>query len=181
MLILTPVLSEISLKLISFSNSINIYQHIISDTFNITVNSDTLSVQAGYFYQWFNDGAIVPFAKNFFYVPTETGNYYVLITDTNSCNYSSDTVYLFVNEVAENSYQKINIFPNPNDGNFTISNNSSKQIYVRIYNNIGKLIIERQSSEKYNFFNLSNFSEGVYFIEIIGEEINKYEKIIIHP
>ena len=62
----------------------------------------------------------------------------------------------------------IKIFPNPNNGSFTIENISDVKT-VRIFNGIGKCVYETETSFD-NSINLSGFDKGIYFIQITTSE-----------
>lgn len=81
----------------------------------------------------------------------------------------------------------INIFPNPNNGFFSIeisSNNNNPNSYIQIIDNKGRIIIDQKIEIKKgkNFFNFSNINlkSGIYTINIISD-VNSYykQKIVV--
>ncbi len=80
---------------------------------------------------------------------------------------------------------KLNIFPNPNTGvfNLEISSLNAENLDITIYNNIGVLVYESRNLEiKGNYsskIDLSDFSSGLYFINLSKDGDNYSEKIII--
>ena len=84
--------------------------------------------------------------------------------------------------IAENSFQQnINLFPNPASEsiNLHLSTEQSFNGTVNIFNSIGTLvkteIIEFTSGENNYQIDLRNFNQGLYFIELIGD--NKKQNI----
>jgi hypothetical protein len=80
---------------------------------------------------------------------------------------------------------KLNIFPNPNTGifNLEISSLEAENLDITIYNNIGVVVYESRNIEmKGNYsskIDLSDFSSGLYFINLTKDGSNYTEKIII--
>jgi hypothetical protein len=112
--------------------------------------------------------------------------------------YSSDNSFGFMNTpaffsidnfttgqgvgIAENSFsQNINLFPNPANESTTIHLNSEKAFNasVNIYNSIGSLVrsevIEIKQGENNYPINISNLNNGLYFVELYGD--NKKQNI----
>jgi hypothetical protein len=105
------------------------------------------------------------------FTPTVTDTYTVTGTDANGCmNMSSISVTVSactgINNVTENIAQFV-VYPNPNNGDFTISlTGSGKNPSVEIYNTIGKLVYKDVLTTEKNNFN-TNLAAGIYFINVI--------------
>ncbi len=132
----------------------------------------------GYTYLWDDPATqITSVATGLF-----SGLYTVIVTDTNGCSISDTvTVHLFVsiNDISSNTF--IKIYPNPNHGDFTIEIDGiiTDDIMVDIFNVNGQKIYTNKINTPINSINLENEAEGVYFIRISNNEINKVEKIIV--
>lgn len=76
----------------------------------------------------------------------------------------------------------VSIFPNPNNGIFTLNfNNYIKSCEVSIYDVLGKMISHRIVNEGNKFFiDISNCDKGVYLVKVSNETINKTTKIVIN-
>ena len=76
----------------------------------------------------------------------------------------------------------IKIYPNPSIGIFNVEFNRSfeNNLNIRIVNSFGKLVVSEvlKKGEKIKEFNLSEFSKGVYIIEM-ESEIGLYKKKVI--
>ena len=75
------------------------------------------------------------------------------------------------------------IYPNPSNGNVTVSTDSklSKAINLNVYNNSGQVVYTETVKDLYvnsHTVNLSVLPAGVYYINIISPEINKTVKLI---
>ena len=92
---------------------------------NITVAEDNgvLSVTSGGDeFQWIdcdNGNAVISGATSSSYTATEAGNYAVIVT-YNGCTNTSECVYTTGTAVDNSTAGKLNLFPNPNSGRFTI-------------------------------------------------------------
>lgn len=75
--------------------------------------------------------------------------------------------------------QNLSIFPNPNNGTFSISN-LEKEGFIEIYDILGKKVHE-QSINNNQVVNIQTVSKGIYFAKIkSGDNIYKTEKIIVN-
>lgn len=105
------------------------------------------------------------------FTPTVTDTYTVTGTDVNGCENTTSIMVTVsactgINNVSANIAQFV-VYPNPNNGDFTISlTGSEKNPSVEIYNTIGKLVYKDVLTAEKN--NLStNLAAGIYFINVI--------------
>lgn len=127
-------------------------------------------------YQWADYEFTFPQGTKFIaiqYNPDETdwsGEYLyidelLIINDENLTNSN--------NHFAES---EILIYPNPNNGIFSIYANNN--FYYEIYDATGKLVLTNNSTENISQVNISGFSNGIYLIKIIdGNKILNYRII----
>jgi hypothetical protein len=113
---------------------------------SIIVESDTLSSYGATEYQWYFDGNIIPGATGAVYIAQQTGDYAVLVTDTNGCGNLSQSVPITIagiNEVAENNW--LNIYPDPfNETLYIKMENTGTAIErLEIYDVLGRLTINK--------------------------------------
>ncbi|MGQ0827810.1 MAG: T9SS type A sorting domain-containing protein [Bacteroidota bacterium] len=83
--------------------------------------------------------------------------------------------------VSENKEVSLNVFPNPSSNQLTIdlSNVSESQVKVDVTDIQGKLMYsEIQNTGKSFHMNISNFENGIYFINISGENTSMNQKFI---
>lgn len=98
-----------------------------------------------------------------------TGNHAVVYqyTDGNNCS-NTDTSFIQVNAclgIEEGSNDPIILFPNPNDGNFTVAVPGTESCLIKIYDFTGKLVMTDQLLVGNNHVNL-NARCGMYFVHI---------------
>jgi len=83
--------------------------------------------------------------------------------------------------ITENINNQINAFPNPTNGIVTIITEDKNIEEIAVFNSLGKRILDKTNiSEKNTNIDISEFKDGVYFIEIkLKDSLNKlYTKVI---
>ena len=75
--------------------------------------------------------------------------------------------------------QNISIYPNPSNGNFTITNASEKSVSIEIMDLVGKLVFTTQSAEKFIKLDLADVNKGIYFVRITDPSGNKVVKKLV--
>ncbi len=155
---------------------------------NICINH-VITLYPGSFvsYEWFDGSTEPEFVFNAASYGIGITDVSVIVTDENGCE-AEATVSVNVEECAgieELDNLNIGIYPNPNNGIFTLKLNSSKinKINYRIVNSIGNVLFKVKdiqiNGEYENTIDLSDYSEGIYFLIIENKKgiINK--KIVI--
>ena len=80
------------------------------------------------------------------------------------------------------SEAQFSVYPNPSNGNITVEiprNNSNADNQISIYNSLGSLVWQKNTSEVLVNIDLQSFSKGIYFVKIFNSERNYSEKIVI--
>ncbi len=76
----------------------------------------------------------------------------------------------------------VSIFPNPSSGEFTISKFQllNAPWHVQLFDNLGKLIFQKQNIHENELnVNLTDFSEGLYFVKAIVGNKSSAKKVLI--
>lgn len=76
------------------------------------------------------------------------------------------------------SNERIYIYPNPNNGNFTIETYSETKQSIQLYDVNGRLVLSQSLLGKTNI-DASNLNEGVYSLSIIDNEGTTNKKLVI--
>ncbi len=73
----------------------------------------------------------------------------------------------------------LTIFPNPNNGSFTISFSDGKVKDIYVYNVLGEIIfMKKETKEQTINISVSDFPKGIYFVKITNELGTKVEKVV---
>ena len=114
--------------------------------------------------------------------PTVTTNYTVTGTDVNGCSNSvvltqSVSLCTGINSQIVTPNSQIVLYPNPSNGVFTISA-IEQNTSIGIYNAIGELVKSIQSTDSNTTIDLSNYSNGIYFIKVKNNKGEAIQKLI---
>lgn len=148
----------------------------------VNQNGITLTAaQSGASYQWIdcdNGNTPIPGATQQSFTPTVNGRYAVEIT-LNGCTITSlcITVNTVGIEVSVADYS-LNIYPNPNNGLFTIECNKSAE--VEILDALGRTILKTKIINQREVIDLSFVSSGIYYIKSNVEGHQQLSKIVIN-
>jgi len=131
-------------------------------------------------YQWYQNGNLLGGATSQQLTLTSNGNYSVKIDSTNGCNNTSDPFAALAVGIAEVLKSNgIQVYPNPNNGVFTINfNGLTGEKQISIYDLQGKLLNSYSTSE--NKFDIScAFAKGIYFLHCETSEGMVNKKIVV--
>ncbi|MFI5171101.1 MAG: T9SS type A sorting domain-containing protein, partial [Chitinophagales bacterium] len=154
----------------------------------------TEAAVAGSTYQWYKGASAIAGATSTNYIATTAGNYKCRVTKTASgCFKNSNTITVTVpckNSADPDFHQDditLEIYPNPNDGTFTINalwplcalcdNNTS---IIEIYNSLGQIIYSQNIHSSNGNINetisIDNLSSGIYFVRICSASLGNNGK-----
>lgn len=88
----------------------------------------------------------------------------IVLTDNHNCFYSAAGIE---NNVAADM---VSIYPNPNNGVFTVSISLQvKNASVEVFNSLGSLVYKQEIINQENSIELSNEASGLYFVKVMSE------------
>ncbi len=146
---------------------------IITDTLNWVKISGSFVADSSYKYvcfgNFFTDSATKPL-----FLDTAAADAYYYIDDI---TVSTDSL-MADKEILKNS--SVDIFPNPTMNIINIVNNSTDVFNLTVYSVLGKQIFKESINERETSIDLTNYSKGIYFLQIdekggmIQKKIVKY-------
>ncbi len=150
----------------------------------VTQNGDTLISSAATSYQWYLNGNIIPGATGQSFLPNQSGNYTVVITDANGCSNTS-TPYAYIHMDIGTSVGGAlftAVYPNPigESGTMLIhAENFTGQAFVSIFDLTGRLVRTSQvpvtNGEGKLSINHEEYAVGMYVYSVYlqnGESLN---------
>ena len=133
---------------------------------SITANNDDAT------YQWIDcsDNSVIPGETNQSFTATQDGEYAVVVSSTlNSCVDTSECISIIDASLEDSNLgDNLKLYPNPNNGNFTIK--SSKPLTIEIYNSLGSEIFSERITPGTNQLKVDNIESGIYMLHAIDQE-----------
>lgn len=112
------------------------------------------------------------------YIAPTIGKYAVIVTE-GVCTDTSSCIYVSVLSTDENTLITPELFPNPNNGLFTIRSQHLIGARLEILNNSGQIIHSEILNANSNLIELNSVAPGIYFARITGDAVIRNQKIII--
>jgi hypothetical protein len=90
------------------------------------------------------------------------------------------------NNEVHNNLQEFNLFPNPAHKNafITFDNNIKSDLKIRMLDQIGMEVMKKEIKNNFNFppieFDLFNYAQGLYYIEISSKDFFGVKKLLIY-
>lgn len=153
---------------------------------NIYAHSNILETDEANFYQWYFEGEPIEGGNKRKLTIDKTGNYQVEIRNEFGCANRSDVLEVTTNVEDSRNDNRVNIFPNPNDGEFVISGSNLNVIRseISISDVLGSKIIEKQidltDGRFKQIFDLTGYAPGIYFVKIQIGEISLIKEIFVY-
>lgn len=130
-----------------------------------------------------NSGGTGSFSANLTNLTSGTTYHYrAYATNSIGTAYGADSTFITTTVgIKENEANKIGIYPNPNNGKFTVNVEKFNNGELRIYTMLGSLILLQEINKANYEFDLSGYGKGIYFIQYTTSKSSKSwtEKLII--
>ena len=140
----------------------------------ITLIGNQLQSSSIFGNQWYYNNVILNGDTNQVLNPPQDGNYTVIVTDSNGCTNTSGPYNFFSTAIgAMTDFIGIHIYPNPNNGNFTLTfNQLPKASAFQIVDVFGQVVYETNISSKESTYTISNsyLNGGIYFWQILSNK-----------
>ena len=143
-----------------------------------TINSSVLKGNT-----WYYQNMLLPNETNY-YIDIENygvGIYFSIVVDSNGCVSDTSEILDCVWEgINSNSYQKINIYPNPNNGEFNVELNAIEKgnYEIEISNYIGQIVEKNSFNSSVSNSIKTQLKQGIYNV-VLKNEKHLYSGIII--
>jgi hypothetical protein len=168
----------------------------VSPNFAVTVNpippapvvtniGTTLYSSAPTGNQWYFEGTLIVGATAQTYVATQDGYYWSIVTINGCSSDASNHLQIITTGIDSHSSSGINVYPNPNEGVFTLMITSPKEekYNIRVFNNIGVPIFEMKNLDVVGTtsqtIDLSSATSGIYTIVIWNSNYSSVKKVVV--
>ena len=88
--------------------------------------------------------------------------------------------------ITHNNSFEIEVYPNPTDGLVNISFDKiiEQDVNIRLVDAFGKEVYRKQFNVGFETsvidFDISNYTKGVYFLQLVSDNIVRTERIVLH-
>jgi hypothetical protein len=153
----------------------------IPEPAEIYSNADSLKSTVLEGNQWYKNFGPIYSANQDFYIPTENGAYYTIITMNGCSSEPSNIININVTDIeTTESNNIVKIFPNPSDGQFNVELQNFQNLNFRILSSTGQIIMDNKKIDDVMFeINLTNERSGIYFLNIYGDNISFVKRLIL--
>lgn len=95
--------------------------------------------------------------------------------------FGGDCIDLIPTDVAEYNTptNRLQVFPNPSTGQFTVQLDGTEEFEVQVYNNMGQLLFAKTARADKLSINLSNYKDGLYVLKVITNNQILTRKILL--
>jgi hypothetical protein len=147
--------------------------NVLNDSLNWTQISGTYTAVGGE--QYITIGSFIPDAQ--LTIINRGGTYPFTSYAIDDVWVIPDSLMMGTNN-AENKLS-INVFPDPASDFLNVTMNNSKQSELTIYNSLGEIMVNEKIVAGKNEIDISNFAEGIYFVNVHDGEKTWNKKIIV--
>jgi hypothetical protein len=162
---------SISVQVTSINSQIIPINNYALQATDTTVNS----------YQWIDCDSMqaIPGATNREYVLSRNGNFAVVLSKS-SCQDTSVCYSVIAVSVIKKSFgEELQLFPNPNQGQFTLRMPQDEQVDIRVLNLQGQVVMQQKAMHQEQLEVSLDGPSGIYFLEIQNESGERVLKKLI--
>lgn len=155
-------------------NMINLTVNVATDT---AIAADTSAIS----YQWIdcdNGDTAITGATQYWFKPSVSGNYAVIINNGN-CSDTSSCVSIATTGISQNDIVNFSVYPNPNNGEFTVKLNNNNLMNIEVVNTVGQVVYRSTINNSLANINLQSVAKGSYIIRVFNDNVSSIEKLII--
>ncbi|MFT5025150.1 MAG: hypothetical protein ACI9L7_001089 [Candidatus Azotimanducaceae bacterium] len=130
----------------------------------LTESGGSISSTSATSYEWYLNGEAIIGANEQSYIPTESGEYFVAIIDSNGCEAQSDPLDFVLVGVPEIKESALSIFPNPVNGHLNLISNDKPLGQILIYDALGQKVFVDVINDINTTIDFSIFNTGLYYL-----------------
>ena len=157
---------------------------------HFTANSNVLTsttFNSNFTYSWLLNDTLIAGADSSSYTALSSGNYRLLVTDTNGCQRKSFPALVTVTGIESQSFLQNNftLFPNPARGFVTVAfkNNFHETIKIQITDVMGRVVFEAQNETAKDDYiqkiTTADWNKGMYFVKMKTADFSIVKKLLL--
>jgi len=143
----------------------------------ITDNAGELTTQAFTSYEWFFNGVAVPNSDQQTWTYQNNGDYYVVVTDANGCEATSNTITISGLSITSFTLEDITMAPNPAVTFVTVS--APFKFTAQLMNGQGQVVYSAGDQTNSLSVPVEHLANGIYFMQVTGENKSGTYKLVI--
>lgn len=143
---------------------------------SITVTGNDLYCNTTLPILWYWQNQVIAFDPYIFNVAD--GFYNAIVTDSNGCSISTDTVQVLTSSIAEGNAIGLSYYPNPATDYLKVD--AKEDLLITVRDASGRVVINENIEKGISTINLSAISNGVYTIAFKGKTISVVRPLIHH-
>jgi hypothetical protein len=146
----------------------------------ITSSGLVLTAQPAISYQWYLNGNQLGGQINQTITATQNGNYTVRTTGANGCSSISNIITITSVGIYDLSASaSLHLYPNPNQGVFTLEAAGNTGNYYEINDQLGRLVQKKLISAETSLVDVSSQQAGIYYLTIKNTKQNQTIRFVI--
>jgi PKD repeat protein len=169
----------------SMTDTVHVYPNPPHPT--IFIAGDTLKcLIPGYHFQWLLNDTAITGETNFYFVPTASGNYSVVILTDEGCADTSQVLFFTVTGMngGPGSENDVLIYPNPSNRTLHIESGLPGISMLTLKDLAGKVVFEKplsaHASRLHETIDVSVLEKGIYLLELNAAGKNVLRKIAVN-
>lgn len=134
-------------------------------------------------YNWYFNNVVITGAVSNTYTPTQTGNYAVMVIDSNNCRNTSPVYNLLVLSTTELLVggASLRFYPSPAYGllNIDVQRVSGRKLTAELYDLGGRLVYTQLLNRNHNEIPLKSLQAAVYLLVVSDGKEKEVRKIVV--
>lgn len=153
-------------------------------TISLSNDSMVCNAASGSTYQWYSTSSIIPGATAQYFKPTTSFTYYVVITDVNGCEATSDTFSYNIGLNDNEAVELLELFPNPAKEHITLKLmlHGAKNLNLTITSVTGAVVAHKSLGSNQQFeerIDVNGLAPGMYLMNVEGDGLNLSRKFTV--
>ncbi len=141
---------------------------VIISQYGNNLESNVVNGVLPYSFEW-SSGETSPFIT-----PTQVGDYYLIVTDANTCVDTSNVfTFYFVDIESHQNTEAVKIYPIPSNNHITIETGINNDMHIEIFDISRRSVYTSIINEKKQI-NINSWDSGIYYVRLDNMPFGKF-------